>query len=96
MAEVARALAGRIGVELVLLEHPPPPTAIECLRAGACDAIFLPRDDRAAGVADFSTPYMQFEYTLLVPAGSSIRRFSDVDRGGCGSRLCATTLRPTL
>jgi hypothetical protein len=25
---------------------------------------------------------MQFEYTLLVPAGSSIRRFSDADRGG--------------
>jgi hypothetical protein len=35
-----------------------------------------------AGVADFSAPYMQFEYTLLVPAGSSIRRFSDADRGG--------------
>ena len=80
--EVARALAGRIGVELVLLEHPTPPKAIECLKAGACDAIFLPRDDRAADVADFSAPYMQFEYTLLVPAGSSIRRFSDVDRGG--------------
>ena len=41
--EVARALAGRIGVELVLLEHPTPPKAIECLKAGACDAIFLPR-----------------------------------------------------
>jgi polar amino acid transport system substrate-binding protein len=80
--EVARALAGRIGVELVLLEHPTPPKAIECLKAGACDAIFLPRDDRAAGVADFSAPYMQFEYTFLVPAGSSIRRFADADRSG--------------
>ena len=40
--EVARALAGRIGVELVLLEHPTPPKAIECLVGGACDAIFLP------------------------------------------------------
>ena len=39
--EVARALAGRIGVELVLLEHPTPPKAIECLEGGACDAIFL-------------------------------------------------------
>jgi polar amino acid transport system substrate-binding protein len=80
--EVARALAGRIGVELVLLEHPTPPKAIECLKAGLCDAIFLPRDDRAAAVADFSTPYMQFEYTLLVPAGSSISRFADADRAG--------------
>jgi polar amino acid transport system substrate-binding protein len=80
--EVARALAGRIGVELVLLEHPTPPKAIECLKTGACDAIFLPRDDRAAAVADFSAPYMQFEYTFLVPAGSSISRFADVDRPG--------------
>jgi polar amino acid transport system substrate-binding protein len=80
--EVARALAERIGVELVVLEHPSPPKAIECLKGGACDAIFLPRDDRATGVADFSAPYMQFEYTLLVPAGSSITRFSEADRDG--------------
>src|SRR3954453_3912431 len=79
---VARAFAERIGVELVLLEKPTSSKVIECLKAGECDAIFLPRDDRAAGVADFSAPYMQFEYTLLVPAGSSIRRFSDADRGG--------------
>ena len=82
MVEVARALAGRIGIELVLIEHPTPPKAIECLKVGACDAIFLHRDDRAAAVADFSAPYMQFEYTLLVPAGSSIRRFADADRSG--------------
>jgi len=80
--EVARALADRIGVELVLLEHPTPPKAVECLKAGACDAIFLPRDDRAAAVADFSAPYMQFEYTLLVPSGSPIRRVADADRNG--------------
>jgi polar amino acid transport system substrate-binding protein len=81
-AEVARALAKRLGVELVLLEHPTPPKAIECLKGGLCDAIFLPRDDRAAAIADFSAPYMQFEYTLLVPPGSSINRFVDADRTG--------------
>jgi len=80
--EVARALAARMGVELVLLEYPTPPKAIECVKARACDAIFLPRDDRAAAVADFSAPYMQFEYTLLVPPGSSIGRFADADRNG--------------
>src|SRR5215475_6543223 len=74
MVEVARALAGRIGIEWVLIEHPTPPKAIECLKVGACDAIFLQRDDRAAAVADFSAPYMQFEYTLLVPSSSPIRR----------------------
>ncbi len=80
--EIARALAARIGVQLVLLEHPTPPKDIECLKAGACDVIFLPFDDRAANVGDFSSPYMQFEYTFLTPAGSSIRRFADADRKG--------------
>jgi polar amino acid transport system substrate-binding protein len=80
--EVAQALAARIGIQLILLEHPTPPKDIECLKAGACDVIFLPFDDRAANVGDFSSPYMQFEYTLLAPAGSSIRRFADADRTG--------------
>ena len=36
---------------------------IECLKAGAYDVIFLPFDDRAANIGDFSSPYMQFEYS---------------------------------
>jgi len=79
-SEVARALAARIGVRVAFVDHPTPPKVIECLKASACDIVFLPRDDRAASVGDFSAPYMQFEYTLLVPAGSSIRTLSDADR----------------
>src|SRR5262245_57191600 len=71
-----------MGVQLILLEHPTPIKDIECLKAGACDVILLPLDDRAANVADFSSPDMQFEYTFLVPAGSSMRNFADVDRAG--------------
>ena len=80
--EVARAFAGRIGVELVLLERPTPPNVVECLKAGECDLVFLPFDARAANVGDFSSPFIQFEYTLLVPAGSAIRAISDADRPG--------------
>ena len=65
--EIARALAARIGVQVVLLEHPTPPKVIECLKAGACDVIFLPFDARAANDGDFSSPFIQIEYTLLVP-----------------------------
>ena len=80
--EIARALAARIGVQVVLLEHPTPPKAVECLKAGACDLLFLPFDARAADVGDFSPPVFQFDYTLLVPAGSSIRSVADADRPG--------------
>jgi polar amino acid transport system substrate-binding protein len=80
--EIARALAARIGVQVVLLEHPTPPEAVECLKAGACDLLFLPFDARAATVGEFSPPIFQFDYTLLVPAGSSVRSVTDADRHG--------------
>ena len=81
-SEMAKALAARIGVQLVLIEHPTPPKAIECLKAGGCDLMFLPLDSRAANVGDFSSPIFLFEYTLLVPADSSIRSVADADRPG--------------
>lgn len=80
--ESARALAARIGIPLELVEHPTPPEAVACLKAGACDLLFLPFDERSASVGDFSPPIFQFDYTLLVPANSSIRRVADVDRPG--------------
>jgi polar amino acid transport system substrate-binding protein len=81
-AESARALAARIGVQPVLLEHPTPPQAVACLKGNACDLLFLPLDDRAASVGDFSPPIFQFDYTLLVPADSAIRIVADADRPG--------------
>jgi len=80
--ETARAYAARVGVPLVIVEHPTPPEAIACLKAGACDQLFLPLDERAAQVGDFSNPVFQFDYTLLVPAGSSIAKVADADRTG--------------
>jgi polar amino acid transport system substrate-binding protein len=81
--EVARAFAARIGVELVLVEHPTPPKMVECLKAGACDVGSLGFDPARAGdVEGFSPPFIEFDYTYLVPAGSSIRNIADVDRPG--------------
>jgi polar amino acid transport system substrate-binding protein len=80
--EIARALAARVGIPVVLVEHPTPPAAIACLQASACDFLFLPFDARAANVGDFSPPIFQFDYTLLVPAGSLIRTVADADQSG--------------
>jgi polar amino acid transport system substrate-binding protein len=79
---MARALAARIGVELVLLEHRGPPQVIECLKTEACDVVFLPKDARAASSGDFSFPFIQSEFTFLVPAASAIRRATDADKPG--------------
>src|SRR5215475_13031383 len=80
--ETARAFAARVGIPLVIVEHATPPEAIGCLKAGACDLLFLPLDARAAGIGDFSNPIFQFDYTFMVPAGSPITKVADVDRPG--------------
>jgi ABC-type amino acid transport substrate-binding protein len=54
--EIARAFSQRVGVQLAIVEHSTPPQAIACLKASACDLLFLPRDERAAEIADFSNP----------------------------------------
>ena len=80
--DIARALAERIGVQAVLIEHRTPPEAVGCIKAGACDVVFLPLDERATNVSDFSFPFFQSGYTMLVPAGSPIRSAADADKSG--------------
>jgi polar amino acid transport system substrate-binding protein len=80
--ETARAYAARGGIPLVIVEHATPPEAIACLKAGACDQLFLPLDARAAEIGDFSNPVFQFDYTLMAPAGSPIAKVADADRRG--------------
>lgn len=80
--EIARALAARIGVQVVLLEHPTPPQVVDGLKANACDVVFLPFDSRAAEIGGFSSPFIEFDFTYLVPAGSLIQSIADADRPG--------------
>jgi polar amino acid transport system substrate-binding protein len=80
--DIARALAVRIGVQAVLIEHRTPPEVVGCIKAGVCDVVFLPLDERAANVGDFSFPFVQSEYTMLVPMGSPIRSVADADKSG--------------
>ncbi len=80
--DIARALAARIGVPVVLLEHRTPLDVVQCLKSGACDVVFLPFDERAASAGDFSPPFIQSEYTMLLPAGSPVGRIADADKPG--------------
>ena len=47
-----------------------------------CEMSMIPFDARAANDGDFSSPFIQIEYTLLVPSGSLIRSVADADRTG--------------
>jgi ABC-type amino acid transport substrate-binding protein len=39
--EIARALAARLGVEVLIVERADPAEIVECLKAGACDVALL-------------------------------------------------------
>jgi polar amino acid transport system substrate-binding protein len=80
--ELGRALAARIGIEFVAVEYPRPGAVIEGAGSHAWDVAFLAIDADRAKQADFSRPYMQTDFTYLVPAGSSFRTVADVDQPG--------------
>lgn len=81
--EVMRALATHMGLPAALIELPTPSKLVECLDAGACDIGSLGFDPtRTDQVGGFTPPFMQVEYTYLVPAASVIRSIDDVDRTG--------------
>jgi polar amino acid transport system substrate-binding protein len=78
--ELARALGARLGIEAATILKPGPDGVLECLKADLCDAGFLVNSPMWADVVDFSHPFLEQEFTFLIPAGSAIRRVADVDR----------------
>jgi polar amino acid transport system substrate-binding protein len=80
--EIVRALAARLEIEMQLIEQPTPPAAVECLKAGGCDVLFFGIEPSRVEQVDFTPPVFQFDYTYMVPDGSSIQRVADVDRPG--------------
>ena len=80
--ELGRALAARIGVAFTPIEYQRPGTILDGAATTAWDVAFLVIHPVRAEKADFSQPYMQSDFTYLVPAGSSIRSVADVDKPG--------------
>jgi polar amino acid transport system substrate-binding protein len=79
---IAQALGIQLGVKLELVGHPSPPKLIECLQAQGCDAGFLGFVPGRTGDVGFTPPYIMVPFTLMVPASSSIRSISEVDKTG--------------
>jgi polar amino acid transport system substrate-binding protein len=81
--EVMRALAGHVGVPAIFVEVANPDRLVESLAGGACDVGSLGFDPaRVAAVGGFSPPFMQVDFTYLVPAGSAIGSIADADHAG--------------
>lgn len=81
-ADLARALAARIGIELQPVEYPRPGAVLDGAPSNAWDVAFLVIDPARSAIADFSPPYMQSDFTYLVPTSSSISKVADADQPG--------------
>lgn len=80
--DLARVLATKIGVRLEQVEYPRPGAILQGIENDEWDVTFLVADPARSAEADFSPPYMQTDYTYLVPAGSSKHSVVDVDQPG--------------
>jgi len=80
--EIVEALAERLGIVVRVVKYPSPKDAVAGLQDGACDVAFLGIEPSRVAVVDFSPALFQFDYSLLVPAGSTIGSLEDTDRAG--------------
>jgi polar amino acid transport system substrate-binding protein len=81
-AELARALAARIGIEMRIIGYPTPAKTVEGLKARECDLALMGIEPSRVAELDFTPPVVQFDYTFLVPAGSTIASLKDADQSG--------------
>lgn len=80
--ELGRELAQRLGVEFQPVVYPSVGALLDASQASQWDvAFFLVNPQRAPGV-DFTAPIVELELGYLVPAGSQVAAFAEIDRPG--------------
>ena len=80
--EFARELAHRLAVPLEIIPYKSAGSLADSVSTGAWEISVLGDEPERAKVIAFATPLTELEATYLVPAGSSIRSASEMDRPG--------------
>lgn len=80
--QVARALAERLRITAHFIGYRTPTEVVDCLKSDQCDLGIMGVDPTRGAEVSLSPAFMQFDFTHLVPSGSSIREVGDVDRPG--------------
>jgi polar amino acid transport system substrate-binding protein len=80
--ELGRALARWLEVPFDPVVYPNNGAMLEALRSGSLDVVFTNATPARVKEFDFTQPYIEVEAGYLVPQGSSIAVFGDVDRAG--------------
>ncbi len=80
--DLAVELGKRVGVPVEFVSFDAAGKTADAIRDALVDAGFIASEAERASVIEFSSAYLELPATYLVPAGSSIRSLSDVDRPG--------------
>lgn len=80
--DLGKELARRIGVPFEPVAYSSVPALIAGAKTGEWDVATMGINAERALVVDFTAPYMEVEFSYLVPHGSPISTLSDVDRAG--------------
>jgi len=81
-ADVARALASRLGVELEIQPLSGVPAVIEAVENGSADIGFIAHDTTRAQRVEFTQAYIYGHNSYIVPTESPIQTFADADVEG--------------
>lgn len=81
-AELAKAAAAKLHVPLKLVEYPNSGEIAAAAAKDAWDISFMPADAEREKFVDQGPPYVVYESTYLVRAGSDVKTLADVDRSG--------------
>lgn len=80
--DMARAIAEHLGVELRYVTYPTPGELADAAARDEWDIGLIGAEPQRAEVISFTPAYSKIEATYLVPPGSGIARFAEVDRPG--------------
>jgi polar amino acid transport system substrate-binding protein len=80
--ELGRALAERAGVSFEPVVFPRNADVLAAAKLGIVDMVFTNATPARMNDMDFSPTVLQIEQGYLVPAGSAIRAFDEIDRTG--------------
>jgi polar amino acid transport system substrate-binding protein len=80
--DLGREIGKRLGVPVEFVRFAQAGQLADAVRTGAWDIAFLGAEPQRAAEIAFTKAYLEIPVTYLVPAGSPIRSFADVDREG--------------
>lgn len=81
-ADLARALAKRLGVPVTFVPFQAAGKAFEAASQNAVDVLFVAIEPARASQVDFTPPYVLIEGTYLVLKDSPLKEVADVDKPG--------------